>query len=259
MLRWILGVLLLLIVCAGLYLWFTQPRLPADLGEVANKYDVEILRDTWGVPHVFGTSDADAAFGLAYAHAEDDFATIQGALLAARGKLASVFGQDAAPNDYMVHLLRIWDVVDEKYETLDPSTQAVCQGYADGLNLYAAEHPDEAMAGLYPVHGKDVVAGFVHKLPLFFGIDGVLTKLFTPPEPDSVRRHITRSPDSPSRELGCCQAVVGLGAGSPDSPSRDMECCQPIVRLSVGSPDSPSRGIGVLPAYSPAQRAGRTG
>jgi len=130
------------------------------------------------VPHVFGTTDAEAAFGLAYAHAEDDFATIQGALLAARGKLASVYGKSGAPNDYMVALLRIWDFVDAKYEKdLAPETRTLCEAYAAGINRYAALHPEQALPGLYPARGKDVVAGFVHKLPLFFGLDKVLVEL----------------------------------------------------------------------------------
>ena len=92
------------------------------------QHDVRVLRDEWGVPHVFGKTDADAAFGLAYAHAEDDFATIQGSLLAARGKLASVYGQSGAPNDYMVALLRNWDFVDARYEKdLAPETRALCE------------------------------------------------------------------------------------------------------------------------------------
>ncbi len=139
---------------------------------------MRVLRDEWGVPHVFGKTDADAAFGLAYAHAEDDFATIQGALLAARGKLASVYGQSGAPNDYMVALLRVWDFVDARYEKdLAPETRALCEAYAAGINRYAALHPKGALPGLFPVRGKDVVAGFVHKLPLFFGLDKVLAEL----------------------------------------------------------------------------------
>ena len=137
-----------------------------------------MLRDEWGVPHVFGKTDADAAFGLAYAHAEDDFATIQGSLLAARGKMASVYGKAGAPNDYMVALLRVWDFIDAKYEKdLAPETRALCEAYAAGLNRYAALHPQQALPGLYPARGKDVVAGFVHKLPLFFGLDKVLVEL----------------------------------------------------------------------------------
>jgi penicillin amidase/acyl-homoserine-lactone acylase len=145
------------------------------------EYDVRVLRDTWGVPHVFGVTDADVAYGLAYAHAEDDFATMQDALLAARGKLASVYGRRAAPNDYMVHLFRIWDLVRERYETeLSPETRAICEAYADGANRYAALHPKEVKSGLLPIRGQDIIAGFVHKLPLFFGIDSTLRDLMDP-------------------------------------------------------------------------------
>ena len=148
------------------------------LRDAGKQHDVRVLRDDWGVPHVFGKTDADAAFGLAYAHAEDDFATIQTSLLAARGKLGSVYGKAGAPNDYMVALLRIWDFVDAKYEKdLAPETRALCEAYAAGINRYAALHPHLALPGLYPARGKDVVAGFVHKLPLFFGLDKVLKEL----------------------------------------------------------------------------------
>lgn len=171
------------LAAAGAWLVLRPPVVPPGLASVGAAYDVEILRDTWGVPHVFGKTDADVAHGLAYAHAEDDFLLIQDMLLAARGKLASVHGEDAAPNDYMVHLLRIWDVVDAGYPRLDARTRALCQGYADGLNLYAALHPEQARPGLYPVRGQDVVAGFVHKGPLFFGLDKVLSALFAEDAP----------------------------------------------------------------------------
>ena len=52
-------------------------------------YDVTIYRDNWGVPHIYGNTDEDTAFGLAFAHAEDDFNTIKDLLIATRGKLAA--------------------------------------------------------------------------------------------------------------------------------------------------------------------------
>jgi acyl-homoserine-lactone acylase len=157
----------------------TRPDFSAYAG-LGAKYDVRILRDTFGVPHIFGITDADAAFGLAYAHAEDDFLTTQQTLLAARGLLASVYGMDAAPNDYMVALLRIWDVVNAQYETdLAPDTRAVLEAYADGLNYYASQHPDQVLsARLFPLTGKDIVAGSVHKSPLFFDLDKTLAEVF---------------------------------------------------------------------------------
>jgi hypothetical protein len=53
-----------------------------------NTKNIQIARDEFGVPHIFGQSDADAAYGLAWAHAEDDFETIQETVAAARGVLA---------------------------------------------------------------------------------------------------------------------------------------------------------------------------
>ncbi len=176
---------MLLLVAAVVLLWPESTQL-AELQNVGENYDVRILRDEWGVPHIFGQTDADVAYGLAYAHAEDDFLTIQQTLLAARGHLARVYGKDAAPNDYLVHLLRIWDVVDEKYVSdLSPETRSICEAYADGLNHYAALHPAEALPGIFPVSGKDIVAGSVHKSPLFFGLDRALAELFGPERPES--------------------------------------------------------------------------
>ncbi|MFQ5824757.1 MAG: acylase [bacterium] len=154
------------------------------------KYNVRILRDTWGVPHIFGVTDADAAYGLAYAHSEDDFITIQRSMLSARGRMASVFGLKAVPNDYLVHLLRIWDIVNAKYDSeMSAETRAICKGYADGLNHYASLHPDEVLPGLFPVTGKDVVAGFVLKIPLFFGLHNTLKELYEPK-----RMHVVSTP-----------------------------------------------------------------
>ena len=190
-----------------LFIWLRAPRLPAGLAQAGAGHRVRILRDTWGVPHVFGHTDADVAFGLAYAHAEDDFATIQGALLAARGRLASVSGRSAAPNDYMVRLMRVWDAVDAGYERdLRPETRALCEAYAEGLNRYAGRHPREALAALYPATGRDVVAGFVHKMPLFFGLDTVLKQLYEP-----ARRPLGRKPAPGSNAFAVAPARAADG------------------------------------------------
>lgn len=74
----VLSVLLVIVAVAAAYIYWPQGQPTFDtLASASRGYDVRILRDTWGVPHVFGVTDADCAFGLAYAHAEDDFLTIQ--------------------------------------------------------------------------------------------------------------------------------------------------------------------------------------
>ena len=176
-----LFVVLLMLGVAGIALVTCQTLGPSktSLLPPPGKYDVVIRRDTWGVPHVFGTTDADCAYGLAYAHAEDDFATIAEATVAARGKLASMQGRDSAPIDYMVQLLRVWDFVDEKYESdLSPEIRAICEAYADGLNHYSALHAIDIPRRFLPFTGKDIVAGFVFKTPFFFGLDNRVQELF---------------------------------------------------------------------------------
>ncbi len=167
--------------------WALFPESPGDLSNLIPEpgaYEVTILRDTWGVPHIRGLTDVDAAYGLAWAHAEDDFETIQTTIAAARGKLGRVFGTDSAPIDYIHALLRIGRTVDTGWDSLAPETRDLLEAYAAGINHYAATHRAEAFPGLYPVDGHDVVAGFVQKAPLFFGIDGVLSGLFSDERPD---------------------------------------------------------------------------
>jgi penicillin amidase/acyl-homoserine-lactone acylase len=175
------------------------PEVPTT-GE--DNYDVRILRDSWGVPHIYGKTDADVAYGLAYAHCEDDFATIQDSLLAMRADLAAVRGPDAVPIDYFVKLFRFREIVAEKYETdLSPETRAICRAYADGCNLYASLHPDEVVAGALPFEAHDVVTGFVAKTPMFFGLDDKVRRLFESQRPPSMSaRAVDVTPDLPAGE-----------------------------------------------------------
>jgi acyl-homoserine-lactone acylase len=164
------------VLLASIYIvfWATAPRSvdAAQYQILGDKYAVRIVRDKYAVPHIFGARDVDAAFGLAYAHAEDDFATMQDVLLVTRGKLATLHGVDAAKTDYLVQFMGVWDVVNAGYESrIDQQTRDHAQAYADGVNYYASENPDKIAAGLLPVTGKDIVAGFTFKTPLFYGFD----------------------------------------------------------------------------------------
>jgi penicillin amidase/acyl-homoserine-lactone acylase len=154
-----------------------QPPSPDPAGLIAraSHYHVRIRRDEFGVPHVLGGTDADVAFGIGFAHSEDDFATIQDAALASRGTLAATEGSKAATTDYLVHLLRVWETVNARYATdLPPDVRRVIEAYADGINYYGALHPDQVKPGFLPVTGKDIAAGFVFKTPFFYGLDKTL-------------------------------------------------------------------------------------
>jgi penicillin amidase/acyl-homoserine-lactone acylase len=145
----------------------------------ADEYDVRILRDTWGVPHIFGKTDADVGFGLAYAQSEDNFVTVQETLMTTRGTMGLHTGQAGATTDFIVALLRVNEFVEEKYETdLSPELRAVLEAFAEGVNHYGKKFPDQLLRDdLLPVTGKDIAAGFVFRAPFFVGLDGAIREL----------------------------------------------------------------------------------
>ncbi len=143
---------------------------------------VEIYRDEWGVPHIFGKTDPDVAFGLGYAHCEDDFWHIQQSVIAARGQMAATYGMQFLPSDLYARLLRIWPTVEQEYETqISEDGRALMEAYAKGVNKYAEQNPDQIEAPVFPICGKDIVAGAMFKLPLFLGVDSLLMRYFDHP------------------------------------------------------------------------------
>ena len=134
-----------------------------------------IDRDGFGVPIITGETDAAASFGLALAHAEDDFATIQRQLLGVRGRLGAVDGRNGARVDFLSGLLDVRGQVERGMADVPQETLDVARAYADGLNLFAANNPDAVLyRPLFPVNENDVVGGFVLVAPLFFGLDRVI-------------------------------------------------------------------------------------
>jgi penicillin amidase len=104
--------------------------------------EVTIYRDRYGVPHVYGKTDAAAVFGFAYAQAEDNFFRIESNYLRAVGRTAEVNGEQAAGTDRINHALEIPRLAREEYRRLPAKIRALVDAFADGLNYYLAKHPD---------------------------------------------------------------------------------------------------------------------
>ncbi len=178
----ILGAVLL-IGLIGLGLWLKTPA-PASFDrqaalDAAEDYQVRIIRDGYGVPHIYGARDADVAFGLAYAHAEDDIINMQDGRRFARGQMGLATGAEGAITDYLVATMRARKFAEEKFDTdLSADTRAALAGYSAGINLYCAEEKDRCEPGFAPVTPIDIVASYVSRTPFFYGLDGHLTKLF---------------------------------------------------------------------------------
>ncbi|MGL3820284.1 acylase [Sphingopyxis sp. R3-92] len=179
MLRRIFLVFAFLLVATGIGLVLWEPMAaPPPQASVFKPTDVKIARDKFGVPHIFGKTDADVAYGVAYAHAEDDFSTLQEVLAMTRGRAGAMLGADGAKVDYAAALLDIRATTARDWPRLPDDVKKLFTAYAAGLNHYADKHPGEVrLRGLFPATGEDVVAGFVLRSPFFFGLDSVLGSL----------------------------------------------------------------------------------
>ncbi|GAA4051600.1 penicillin acylase family protein [Parerythrobacter jejuensis] len=169
---------LALVAVIGLMVWepFFAHRSTAP--DRDRTYTAEIIRSEFGVPHIYGKTDADVAYGVAVAHSEDDFFTLQDVIAMSKGRYGAIAGQDGAQIDYVYHLLDARGTAQRHYGDLPGDTRALFEAYATGLNDYAAAHPEELkLANLFPVNGEDVAAGFALRQPFFFGLNGVLGPL----------------------------------------------------------------------------------
>ena len=103
---------------------------------------VTILRDKWGIPHVFGKTDADAVFGMIYAQAEDDFNRVELNYINAMGRLAEVEGEKEIWRDLRMKMYIQPDAMKAKYAASPAWLQKLMNAFADGLNWYLHTHPE---------------------------------------------------------------------------------------------------------------------
>ena len=144
-----------------------------------NPEAIEIVRDSFGVPHIFAKTDAEVAYGLAWAQAEDDFKSMQEMILPAKGLMARVQGKKGAAGDYAFALFRCREITEEKWNTLSPAFLKLVDGYIAGLNAYAKKHPEEILhKKIFPVTAKEYVSTSVFALTIFNGADQALLRIF---------------------------------------------------------------------------------
>jgi acyl-homoserine-lactone acylase len=103
---------------------------------------VTIIRDDWGVPHIYGKTDADVVFGLMYAQAEDDFNRVETNFINSQGRLAEAEGEKEIWRDLRMKLFIDPADMQAKYHDSPAWLKALMDGWADGLNFYLATHPN---------------------------------------------------------------------------------------------------------------------
>ncbi len=133
----ILSLLVLLVItsCAQ------KPKTEVEKWQ-AQAENITIIRDDFGVPHIYGKSDADAVFGLLYAQCEDDFNRVEQNYIWATGRLAEVEGEDALYSDLRARLFMSEDEAKANYEKSPEWLKELCNAFADGVNYYLHTHPE---------------------------------------------------------------------------------------------------------------------
>lgn len=143
-----------------------------------NPANITIARDSFGIPHVFAPTDPEVAYGIAWAHAEDDFETLQLVVLSGKGKLGTGLGKKGAEGDYVIKLLRIRQTVEEQWNTLSPDFVTLIKGYVAGLNAYAKKYPGKVKyKKAFPFTEKDYMTAVVFSISLFCGVDDALPQI----------------------------------------------------------------------------------
>lgn len=160
-------------------LLFITSILIAQEFPTINPENVQIIRDKWGVPHIFGNTDAEAAYGLAWASSEDTFEDMQELIIAGKGMMGKYQGIKGAEADFFTHVIQINALVDSKMHELPKDFLQYLDGYAQGINKYAKLNPKKvAVKGLFPINVRDILKSSVVMMALITRSGDALDKIY---------------------------------------------------------------------------------
>lgn len=164
----------------------------------AQAENIEIIRDDFGVPHIYGKTDADAVFGMLYAQCEDDFPRVERNYIWAIGRLAEVEGEEMLYSDLRARLFMTKEEAIANYESAPAWLKKLCNAFADGVNYYLHTHPEVKPKLLthfepwYPMYfsegsiGGDIERVSTKKIKAFYESNSDLGML---EEPNSSLKH----------------------------------------------------------------------
>ena len=185
---------------------------------------VTIIRDDWGVPHIYGKTDADVVFGLMYAQAEDDFNRVETNFINSQGRLAEAEGAAEIWRDLRMKLFIDPADMKAQYAKAEPWLQALMDGWADGLNFYLAPHPEvkpRVIAKFEPWMalsfsegsiGGDIERVNLRELEAFYGQPSIVTKAARA-EPEPKTDPWATRPAEPTGSNGIAIAGANTASG----------------------------------------------
>ena len=143
-LKLLVGLLAALTLAAGAGYLYLRQSLPTTTGEIriaGVPAPVEILRDRYGIPHIFAPRDEDAIFGLGYVHAQDRLWQMEMNRRIAAGRLAEILGPGALETDRFIRTLGIRRAAEANLRGFDAATRRLLEAYAAGVNAFLAGNP----------------------------------------------------------------------------------------------------------------------
>ncbi|MDG1040590.1 MAG: penicillin acylase family protein [Polaribacter sp.] len=125
--------------------------------------NIKIARDSYGVPHIFAKTDAEVAYGLAWAQCEDQFITLQELMAACKGMLGEIKGKEGLVADFGIKFMGLQEIAKANYEKdVTGKFKTYLESFVAGVNTYAELHPEEVMLDdLFPISGQDVIVGYL--------------------------------------------------------------------------------------------------
>jgi penicillin G amidase len=158
-----LGLLALLLVLAAAGVWFVRrpwSQIDGQLSAAGLSAPVQIIRDKWGVPHIYAQNDNDLFFGQGYSHAQDRLWQMELNRRVGSGTLSAVLGRRTLASDQFLRTIGFGRAAQKDWDALDDESRAILQAYSQGVNAYIDSHRS--------------------RLPLEFTILGVTPELWTP-------------------------------------------------------------------------------
>jgi penicillin G amidase len=217
-----LRTLLMTTLTRRIFLWLLLSISPAFAGPKADHGNIELLRDTWGVPHVFSDTDAGAMYGLGYATAEDRGLQMTYNLRVIQGRLSEIIGEvrmlnrneTSIDHDRKMRTFSFYRGAQRTVANLDPETLTLLEAYCEGVNAsFAAQ---KAAGTLHPLFARlelapepwtpaDCLAVWWH-VAQFFATDGtrdlIARRTRDQPAPDRAARDQAGARDSGPRDAG---------------------------------------------------------
>lgn len=186
----IYGFITLIVIIAAFLItakYMIESSFPEYNGEIeceGIERNVEIFRDSSGVPVIYASSEADAAFALGFAHAQERFFQMEMMRRAAEGRLSEIIGEKTVPIDKMFRTLGLFEAAEKSWRIASPETETIIKAYAKGVNKYLTENEnniaiefdllDYSPEPWQPVHSFAIAKLLAWELNLSWWIDAAL-------------------------------------------------------------------------------------